>query len=151
MIIGIDFDNTIACHDESFRKIASEQGLTIPKGEKPKQVVKDFFLGKENGNLEWTRIQGKLYGAELSSAELFEGFVAFLEEANSLGHKLFVISHRTRFPAWGEDIDLHRAALEWLAVKGSFPLNRFLWKIAFSKQPRKEDRANRTGELLYIH
>jgi hypothetical protein len=118
MIIGIDFDNTIACHDKSFRKFASEQGLTIPNGEKPKQVVKDFFLGKENGNLEWTRIQGKVYGAELSSAELFEGFAAFLEEAKTLGHKLFVISHRTRFPAWGEEIDLHKAALQWLSAKG---------------------------------
>lgn len=147
MIIGIDFDNTIACHDESFRKIASEQGLTIPKGEKPKQVVKDFFLGKENGNLEWTRIQGKLYGAELSSAELFEGFVAFLEEANSLGHKLFVISHRTRFPAWGEDIDLHRAALEWLAVKGllspeSIPLENCFFETSLEKKIERIEREN---------
>ena len=126
MIIGIDFDNTIACHDEPFRKIASEQGLTIPNGKKPKQVVKDFFLGKENGNLEWTRIQGKLYGTELSSAELFEGFVEFIELAVSLGHKIVVISHRTIFPAVGEPIDLHNKSLEWLQAKGLLSPQRII-------------------------
>jgi hypothetical protein len=118
MIIGIDFDNTIACHDESFRKIAMGQRLPIPEGKKPKQVVKDFFLGKKNGNLEWTRMQGKTYGEDLPLAKLFAGFAPFIEKANSLGHKLFVISHRTQFPAWGNEIDLHNAALEWLSVKG---------------------------------
>jgi hypothetical protein len=118
MIIGIDFDNTIACHEQTFRKIASQEGLSIPKGEKTKQLVKDFFLGKKNGNLEWTRIQGKVYGAELSSAKLFEGFFAFLTEAISLDHKLVIISHRTLFPTLGEEINLHKVALQWLSEKG---------------------------------
>jgi len=139
MIIGIDFDNTIACHDESFRKIAVDQGLSILNGKKPKQVVKDFFLGKENGNLEWTEIQGRVYGAELSSAELFEGFVPFLKKALSLDHKILVISHRTLFPAWGEEIDLHRAALQWLSEKGvlaadSLPLDNCFFEISLEKK-----------------
>ena len=72
MIIGIDFDNTIACHDQSFRKIALEHDLSIPKGGETKQVVKDFFLGKKKGNLEWTQTQGKW--CRISCAELFKVF-----------------------------------------------------------------------------
>ncbi|MBT3635890.1 MAG: phosphotransferase [Opitutae bacterium] len=147
MIIGIDFDNTIACHDESFRKVALNEGLSIDKGKKPKQVVKDFFLGKENGNLEWTRIQGKIYGSDISSAELFDGFLPFLKEANSLGHKLFVISHRTRFPAWGEEIDLHKAALQWLSEKGvlapdSLSLENCFFEISLEKKIERIEREN---------
>lgn len=139
MIIGIDFDNTIACHDESFRKIAIEQRLAIPKGKKTKQVVKDYFLGKENGNLEWTKAQGKIYGENLSFAKLFAGFSSFVEKANSLGHKLIVISHRTQFPAWGNEIDLHKAALEWLLVKGllspnSIPLENCFFETSLEKK-----------------
>ena len=76
MIIGIDFDNTIACHEQSFRKIASQEGLSIPKGEKPKQVVKDFFLRKKTETSSGHK-PGKVYGAELSSAELLRAFPHF--------------------------------------------------------------------------
>jgi hypothetical protein len=81
MIIGIDFDNTIACHDDSFRKIAMEKRLSITNGKKPKQVVKDYFLGKEDGNLEWTKAQSKTYGENLSLAKIFAGFTSFVEKS----------------------------------------------------------------------
>ena len=147
MIIGIDFDNTIACHEQSFRKIASQEGLSIPKGEKTKQVVKDFFLAKKNGNLQWTQAQGEVYGTELSSAELFEGFPSFLKEAVKLGHKLVLISHRTLFPAWGEHINLHKAALQWLSEKGvlaphSLPLDNCFFEISLEKKIERIDREN---------
>ena len=147
MIIGIDFDNTIACHDESFRKVALHEGLPIDNRKKPKQVVKEFFLSKENGNLEWTRIQGKIYGSDLSSAEVFDGFLPFLKEANSLGHKLFVISHRTLFPAWGEEINLHKAALQWLSEKGVLApdsplLDNCFFEISLEKKIERIEREN---------
>tara|TARA_Y100001934_G_scaffold242380_1_gene298108 strand:+ start:253 stop:1905 length:1653 start_codon:yes stop_codon:yes gene_type:complete len=152
MIIGVDFDNTIACHEQSFRKIALQEGLTIPKGKKTKQVVKDFFLGKKNGNLEWTQTQGKVYGEELASAELFDGFPGFLREAVSLGQKLVLISHRTLFPAWGEEIDLHKAALQWLAEKGvlapeSLSLENCFFEISLEK---KIDRIERENCSIFI-
>ena len=139
MIIGIDFDNTIACHDDSFRKITMEKRLSITNGKKPKKVVKDYFLGKEDGNLEWTKAQSKTYGENLSLAKIFAGFTSFVEKANSLGHKLIVISHRTQFPAWGNEIDLHKAALEWLLVKGllsphSIPLENCFFETSLEKK-----------------
>jgi len=147
MIIGIDFDNTIACHDRSFRKVALHEGLPIDNGKKPKQVVKDFFLGKKNGNLEWTRIQGEIYGAELSSAELFEGFPLFLKEAVAHGHKLVLISHRTFFPAWGEEINLHKAALQWLSEKGilapdSLSSENCFFEISLERKIERIEREN---------
>jgi hypothetical protein len=152
MIIGIDFDNTIACHDQFFMKIALQKGLSIPKEKRPKQVVKDFFLGKENGNLEWTRIQGEIYGTELSSAELFEGFPEFLKEAVAHGHKLVLISHRTLFPAWGEEINLHKAALQWLSEKDvlapdSIPLENCFFEISLEK---KIDRIENENCSIFI-
>ena len=147
MIIGVDFDNTIACHEHSFRKIASQEGLSIPKEIKTKQAVKDFFLGKKNGNLEWTQTQGKVYGAELSSAELFEGFHAFLKEAVSLGHKVVLISHRSLFPAWGKEINLHNAALQWLSGKGvlgpdSLSSGNCFFEISLEKKIERIEQEN---------
>ena len=41
MIIGIDFDNTIACHDDSFRNLAQSEGF-LPEGdENPKETSKE--------------------------------------------------------------------------------------------------------------
>jgi hypothetical protein len=110
-------------------------------------VVKDFFLGKKNGNLEWTRIQGEIYGTELSSAKLFEGFPAFLKEAFALGHKLVLISHRTLFPAWGEEINLHKAALQWLSEKGvlapdSLSSENCFFEISLEKKIERIEREN---------
>jgi hypothetical protein len=147
MIIGIDFDNTIACHEESFRKVALNEGLSIDNGKEPKQVVKDFFLGKKNGNLEWTRIQGEIYGTELSSAKLFEGFPVFLKEAVAHGHKLVLISHRTFFPSWGEEINLHKAALQWLSKKDVLafdliPLENCFFEVSLEKKIERIEREN---------
>ncbi|MBC8349029.1 MAG: phosphotransferase [Verrucomicrobia bacterium] len=152
MIIGIDFDNTIACHDESFRKVALDEGLSIEKEEKPKQVVKDFFLGKENGNLEWTRIQGRIYGTNISSAALFAGFVDFLEKAGSLDHKIIVVSHRTIFPASGAPIDLHEAAIEWLKEMGILSPQRIIGENCFFETTleNKVERIGRENCDLFI-
>ena len=152
MIIGIDFDNTIACHDVSFRKIAMEKRLSIANGKKPKQVVKDFFLGEKNGNLKWTEAQGKVYGSELSSAELFEGFVPFIKKASSLGHKLLVISHRTLFPAWGKEINLHKAALQWLSEQDLIHTDLILVKNCFFETSieKKIDRIKKENCSIFI-
>ena len=131
MIIGIDFDNTIACHDESFRKIALDEGISIQEGESPKQKLKKSYLGQELGNLLWTQAQGKVYGKEISSAKSFEGFADFVEKARALDHKVVVISHRTIFPASGEPVDLHKAALEWLQETGLLSTRRILQENCF--------------------
>ena len=117
MIIGIDFDNTIACHDKSFIKIALSEGISVLEGETPKQKLKKSYLNQEFGNLLWTQTQGKVYGTEISSAELFQGFLDFLEKARFQNHKILVISHRTIFPATGDTIDLHKAAMGWMEQK----------------------------------
>ena len=131
MIIGIDFDNTIACHDESFMKVALDEGFSIKDDKNAKQQLKMSYLEQKSGNLLWTQAQGKVYGKEISSAKLFQGFVDFIEKARSLDHEVFIISHRTIFPASGEPIDLHKAAFEWLQAKGLLSPQRILRKNCF--------------------
>ena len=114
MIIGIDFDNTIACHEDSFRNLALSKGF-LPEGdENPKETLKRGFLRQNATNVLWTEAQAEVYGKRLSSAKVFDGFPSFLSKAVSLDHKVLVISHRTIYPALGGCMDLHDAAIAWL-------------------------------------
>ena len=131
MIIGIDFDNTIACHDESFQKVALDEGFSIKDEKNAKQQLKMSYSEQKSGNLLWTQAQGKVYGKEISSAKLFQGFVDFIEKARSLDHKVFIISHRTIFPTSGEPIDLHKAAFEWLQANYLLSPQRILPENCF--------------------
>lgn len=113
MIIGLDFDNTIVCYDKAIA-ILADQMLSLPAGvPRTKNSIRDYFrrLNKED---TWTRFQGELYGPGMDFAEAYPGFFLAAEELRSIGFKILVISHRTRFPYLGQKYDLHLSAKAWL-------------------------------------
>jgi len=112
--IGIDFDNTIANHNHSFREYARLESITLLDKETPKKSVRKVLLQRQGGNLDWTRLQGEIYGAKMSSAKPYKGFVAFLNDCLSQTWQIVIISHRTIFPTIGKTTDLHSVAVEWL-------------------------------------
>lgn len=119
MRIGIDFDNTIADYDRLFIRLAAEEGWPDAGRLSGKRAVRQAAWASEGGDLAWQRLQAQAYGPRLSEARPFAGVREFIAGARAAGAPVFIVSHKTRFAAADrEKVDLHEAALHWLAVEG---------------------------------
>lgn len=116
-VIGIDFDNTIACYDRAFHSVAAAQGLVASSPVLSKRELKQY-LCQFHGEECWTRLQGQVYGPEIRQATPFPGVLDFVNRAIARGWTLAVISHKTRQPVLGEAWDLHAFAYKWLKDHG---------------------------------
>lgn len=113
MHIGLDFDNTIVSYDSLFHKVAREQGHIPESVAANKNAVRDYLrsAGKEP---VWTEMQGYVYGARMNEAEAYDGAIDVLKALKGEGHRLFIISHKTKTPYAGPAYDLHAAARGWI-------------------------------------
>jgi hypothetical protein len=114
VLIGLDFDNTIVRYDAVFARLARERGLPDEVSGAGKTAIRDHLraAGRED---EWTIMQGEAYGTRMSAAEECEGAGEFIRSAASRGHRLVIVSHRTRAPYLGPSADLHASARDWWA------------------------------------
>lgn len=121
MRIGIDLDNTIIFYDDAFVRAGLERGL-LPKGFKgTKQQVRDTIRRLEDGETEWQKLQGYVYGKGLGYASLFPGIREFVEESGKRKAELFIVSHKTEFGHYDPDrVNLREAAKAWLDTSGIF-------------------------------
>ncbi len=119
MRIGLDLDNTIICYDDLFHRLATARGLLDAPVGITKREVKAWIVG-QHGNEAWTELQGEVYGNALRSASPYPGALEFVCRCRAAGHGVGIISHKTRFPALGQRVDLRSAALEWLDAQGWF-------------------------------
>lgn len=144
MKIGIDFDNTIVCYDNAYKSFIDENQL--PPSDEPlkKQVKQHFFKDSESGNLHWTQFQGQLYGKEIIKAQPYDGLINFLAFAQKKQWTIFIISHKSRFPAIGELYDFHDSAKRWL--KQNSILN-FIPADHCYFLPTLKDKVNKINEL----
>ncbi|MBX3745514.1 MAG: aminoglycoside phosphotransferase family protein [Verrucomicrobiae bacterium] len=117
MRLGIDFDNTIVCYDELFRKLAVEDGSIAGASLTTKTAIRDS-LRSAGREAVWTRMQGVAYGPRLGEAKPFPGVLGFIRLCIRAGWHVFIISHKTRFPYLGERHDLHAAAWAWIERVG---------------------------------
>ena len=115
--IGIDFDNTIACYDGAFHAAAIERRLITGQVAGTKGAIRDYLRGLDRED-DWTALQGYVYGARMSLASPFPGFVSFLERAAQQGSEVWIISHKTLRPYRGPGYDLHAAARGFLREQG---------------------------------
>lgn len=113
MRIGIDFDNTIVSYDKLFYKVALEKSL-IPIELPQNKVAIRNYLRKVKQENQWTLMQGEVYGPKLKEAIPYPGFIEFTTQAYALGHELYIVSHRTKFPFMGPAYDLHDSAKSWV-------------------------------------
>lgn len=124
--IGIDFDNTLIDYDRVFFDAARERGLVPVDLRGSKREVRDAIRLLPDGELSWQRLQGYVYGAGIGGAVMFDGADAFLRRCRTLGIRVYVVSHKTRYshldPA---RIDLRQAALGWMEAQGFFQPDRF--------------------------
>ena len=119
LIIGVDFDNTIACYDRAFSFVAHEIGLTDFTISLSKAQIKARVLASPGGDLDWQRLQGQVYGKYIHQATVFSGFVEFLCRSKLDGHSVFIVSHKSEFGHFDNaQVNLRDAALRWLALNG---------------------------------
>lgn len=119
MLIGIDFDNTLISYDAVFHSAAVARGLIATEIPKTKNSVRGFLI--ESGHEdEWTELQGYVYGKMLDQAEVFPGVMEFLSWCVEKDISCRIVSHKTRRPYKGPQYDLHRAAQEWLELRGFY-------------------------------
>lgn len=122
MRIGIDFDNSLACYDSVFVRLAQEWSVSgVPEG-KSKQEIRQLVRRVPDGELLWQRMQGKAYGLCMREAKLFPGVDGFLRRcAATPGIQVFVISHKTEFGHFDETrTSLRDAARQWMHTQGFF-------------------------------
>ncbi len=144
-ILGIDFDNTLACYDQLFDAVARESGLLEPGvGQLTKQEVKRELLERDQES-EWTRLQGLVYGPEMHRAAVFEGALNTLRTLRKREWSLVIVSHKTRYPVIGAPHDLHEAALAWLSARGFAELELVSEGVFF--EPTRARKIERLRQL----
>lgn len=121
MLIGLDFDNTLARYDNVFAIEAKKQGLVSSGWQGTKQDLKSELHSIQNGDRNWQKIQGQVYGPSMHKAELFPGVSRFLLHCKLQGHTIFIVSHKTKYGHFDATKTLLRqAALSWMDDKGFF-------------------------------
>ena len=146
MIIGLDFDNTIVSYDSLFHKVSVEQNLINETFEVNKIKIRDY-LRSVNKEEAWTEMQGYVYGKRMEEAEPFPYIKDFFLNVIDLGHKIFIISHKTKYPFLGAKYDLHEAAKNWikknLVIDG---ISEFTIQNCYF-EPTKDDKVKKIKEM----
>jgi hypothetical protein len=116
-MIGVDFDNTIACYDDVFGPAAIAHGW-VPEGSRwSKGALRDHLRAADRED-DWTELQGIIYGPEIRRAAPFPGVTDFFRTAIAGGRDVAIVSHKTRYPYRGDKHDLHAAARGWIKAQG---------------------------------
>ena len=127
MRIGIDFDNTIAGYGGVFGTVARAMGLIEDAAGCTKTEIRDALRGRgDDGEHDWQRLQGQVYGKYMERAELIAGVDVFLGICRDKEATVFIVSHKTEFGHHDPDrINLRDAALAWMADKNFFAPDGF--------------------------
>jgi len=126
MLIGLDFDNTLACYNDVFSSEAKIKGLVRKEWVGNKQELKLLLERQEDGQNIWQRLQGQVYGPSMQKATLFPGVARFLLRCKLEGHTIFIISHKTKYGHFDKTKTLLRAAaIKWMDSQGFFKDNLY--------------------------
>jgi hypothetical protein len=119
--IGIDFDNTIVSYDDLVYRIALERGLIGRQTARTKRAVRDSVRQLPDGELEWTKLQGLVYGPLMAEARLIDGAPEFIRRCGDTGIAVYIISHKTEYSTYDDTrTNLRVAALEWMVAHRFF-------------------------------
>ena len=115
MIIGIDLDNTVIDYTEAFLFGARQLNL-IPKEWTGKKLkLKSLVKSLSEGELQWQKLQGHVYGQWIQHAKVYAGVIRFLFRCRHRGWETVVVSHKTEFGHFDhEKISLRNSAKEFL-------------------------------------
>lgn len=149
MRIGVDFDNTIAGYDAVFTRLAAEQGLVLEEPCAGKRALRDHLRQRAGGETLWRRLQATAYGERMIEAELMPGVTRFLGACRDRGVTLFIVSHKTRYAAQGDErLDLRQEAHAWMELRGFFDTSGF--DIATHHVFFEETRRDKLGRIATL-
>jgi len=120
VIVGVDFDNTIATYDDVFHTLAVKDLLIDATTGRHKRAVRDAIRRRPDGELDWQRLQALVYGPHMAAAVPSDGLLGFLSRCRRERVGIYVVSHKTEYANLGDSTNLHRAALDWLRDQGFF-------------------------------
>lgn len=119
--IGLDFDNTIAGYDRIFLNAAKEANLLPEYFVGGKKKIRDAIKSRSNGEMDWMRLQGQVYGKMMPQADLIDGVAEFLINCRDRNIPVSIISHKTEFGHHDpEQINLRDMARNWMVKHGFF-------------------------------
>jgi hypothetical protein len=145
MRIGIDFDNTIVCYDGVFHRAAMERGM-IPSDLPGSKIAVRDFLNRSGRQDAFTELQGYVYGTRMGLAALYPRVRDFVSAAHRAGHRLFIVSHKTKHPLSGPRHDLHAAAFGFLREQGLAGTDAILPGDIYL-EPEREAKLARIADL----
>ena len=146
--LGVDFDNTIISYDGVFHRVAVERGLIPETVGCAKGEVRDW-LRAGNREDDWTGLQGFVYGQMVPRCEPYAGVLAFFRAARAAGIKVFIVSHKTRYPYVGPKYDLHEAARAFITGQRMHELDLAKDRVFF--EITKMDKLARIAMLGCTH
>lgn len=154
-VLGIDLDNTIINYDPLLHKLALKEGIISQNVNirKSKKHIRDHIRKLRAGELKWRRIQALAYGKEIEKVELSPEVKEFFKLCREYRIKVYIISHKTEFPAYKKyNVNLRKAALKWMNK------NKFFQKsgLGISKkdvyfESTQEDKIKRIKKLGCTH
>lgn len=153
MLIGIDFDNTIAGYDSVFVKAAKAEGFLADSPAKTKSEVREALRMRPGGEEVWMRLQGRVYGAHMKEAELINGVRAFLMRCRSKSIPVYIVSHKTELGHFDPDrVKLREAARDWMQSNGFFdPHGLGMSPDDVFFEATREEKVARIGALGCTH
>jgi hypothetical protein len=148
--IGVDFDNTIACYDTVFLKVAQDMGCLPGQSGLTKSQVKKMLLDVEGGDFLWQKIQGQVYGKYMHQATMYPGFIEFLWLSWLRGDEVCIVSHKSEYGHFDEGkVELRKVAKAWIEEK----LIKATYSRAFSEanlihfEASREEKINRINQI----
>jgi len=152
-IIGIDLDNTLAIYDELLQRLALERRLITSTAHTSKKAVRDSIRNLPDGETEWQKLQGLMYGPRMGEACLNPDAKAFLILCRRNGAKIFIISHKTEFANYDDtQTNLRQAAMEWMSDKGFFdPTDLGLSRDDVTFVGTRQEKVERIEQLGCTH
>ena len=142
--IGIDLDNTIICYDKAFQLAAERFGLVDKNVALSKESLRDQIRQKENGEKQWQKLQGYVYGKGIINAEIFPGLYRFLWRCYQNNVEVEIVSHKTKYGHFDKSkTPLRNASNNFLSDKNLINGNiQLIKKITYTD--------NRIDKLDYI-
>ena len=149
--IGLDLDNTIINYNIAFYSLAKEKMLIEENFPRNKIKIREF-LNKNNKDKIFTKLQGEVYGKEISRAHIYEGFREFILSLDKTKTTVFIVSHKTKYPVIGERVNLHEKAIQFLSKEKILDNSIIKQKNIFFEDSieKKINRINKLNLDLFI-
>jgi len=152
VLIGIDFDNTIACYDEVFLSVAREMELVPANFRGSKKAVRDAVRSRAGGDVAWQILQARLYGRDIGRAHLADGVMTLLERARQRNIPVAIVSHKMQFSPFDSVTDLRVAAKSWMEANGLFdPAGNGVQPDNVFFEATRQDKLHRIASLGCTH